>query len=52
MSDSVIDNIDEESNVYSYIVRGSFLLVLACHIPYIFFPTKESFLIIVDEAQN
>lgn len=52
LSDSVLNNIDEESNVYSYIVRGAFLLVLACHIPYIFFPTKESFLIIIDEAQN
>ena len=50
LSDSVLDNIDEESNVYSYIVRSAFLLVLACHIPYIFFPAKESFLIIVDEA--
>ena len=49
---SVIKNVNEEDNAYSYIIRISFLLVLACHIPYIFFPTKESLLIIVDEIQN
>ena len=49
---NVMTNVDEEKNAYSYIIRIAFLLVLACHIPFIFFPTKESFLIIVDEAQN
>lgn len=49
---SVLTNVDEENNVYSIIIRVTFLVVLGCHIPYIFFPTKESFLIIVDEAQN
>lgn len=48
----MLDNVDEEDNVYSYIIRIAFLLVLACHIPYVFFPTKESFLIIFDEAKN
>lgn len=49
---NVMTNIDEESNVYSYVIRIAFLIVLGCHIPYIFFPTKESFLIMVDETQN
>ena len=52
LSTSVIANVNKEQNIYSYIIRIAFLLVLACHIPYIFFPTKESFLIIFDEAQN
>ena len=49
---SVMSNVDEEANAYSYIIRVAFLIVLGCHIPYMFFPTKESFLIIFDEAQN
>jgi amino acid permease len=52
LKSSVLKNVDEENNVYSYIIRIAFLLVLGCHIPYIFFPTKESFLIIFDEAEN
>ena len=50
LSTSVITNVNKEENVYSYIIRVTFLLVLAFHIPYIFFPTKESWLIIFDEA--
>ena len=52
LNSSVLQNVDEEKNVYSMIIRASFLVVLACHIPYCFFPTKESFLIIFDEATN
>ena len=52
ISPSVITYVDREKNAYSYIIRCAFLIVLACHIPYIFFPTKESLLIIFDEAEN
>lgn len=52
LHESVMENVDEEVNVYSYIIRVAFLIVLACHIPYMFFPTKEGFLILVDEIRN
>ena len=47
---SVLTNVGKEHNTFSYIIGVNFCLVLACHIPYMFFPTKESFLIIFDEA--
>ena len=46
---SVLQNVNAENNIYSLIIRIAFLVVLACHIPYVFFPTKESLLIMVDE---
>ena len=50
---NVLDNIDEENgNTISFIVRFAFLLVLACHIPYIFFSGKESLLIIILETHE
>ena len=49
---SVLDNVDEEADPSSYVIRVAFLIVLACHIPYAFFPVKESLLIMVDEIQN
>jgi sodium-coupled neutral amino acid transporter 11 len=51
LSESVLDNVDLMTSAASYIIRVLFLIVLACHIPYIFYSGKESLLIIVDEIR-
>lgn len=52
LSSSVLNNIDLETTTSSYIIRGTFMVVLACHIPYNFYSGKESMLIMVDEVRR
>jgi len=52
LSVNVLDNVDEEEANSSLVIRFAFLIVLACHIPYIFFSGKESCLIVIDEIRN
>ena len=47
----VLDNVNEEVNHdwESITLRIAFIIVIVCHIPYVFFSAKEAMLIIVDE---
>ena len=53
INSSVLINIGEPINgkvgLAAYIMQGVFLIILACHIPYLYFSGKESLLIIIDE---
>jgi hypothetical protein len=63
LTSSVLDNIGMEYIVNSnplsdkkfieaYIVQIAFMIVLACHIPYVFFAGKEGLCIFVDELDR
>lgn len=58
---SVLDNIGEEyinntttgnKFIEAYIVQISFMIVIACHIPFIFFSGKEGLCILIDELDR
>lgn len=35
-----------------FVMQGLFMIILGCHIPYLFFSGKESLLIIIDEVMR
>lgn len=54
LESSVLLNIggEQPTNWESYVVRVAFMIVLACHIPFIFYMGKEGLLIIIDEIDR
>ena len=53
IKEDVLKNIGEEGGKWEqYVLQIMYAFILATHIPFIFFPGKESFLIIVDEIQR
>jgi hypothetical protein len=53
MDPNVLVNVAAEGfNWGSVFVRVAFAIVLACHIPYVFYYGKEALLIVVDEVMN
>ena len=51
VNENVLNNVVEMKSLASFIIRISFLIVLACHIPYVYFSGKESLLIMIDEVR-
>ena len=54
IKESFFDNMAVEGNNtwHTYVCRFAYLLIIVSHVPYIFFPAKESFLVIIDEIHR
>jgi amino acid permease len=52
VASSVLSNLDDQTTIASYVIRATFMLVIACHIPYNFISGKESLLIMVEEIRR
>jgi len=48
----VFQNIHESGHKLNVILEATFAVILACHVPYIFFVAKETLLVFIDEATN
>ena len=41
---------DVEATWHTYVLRCIFIVIIACHVPYVFFAGKESFLVLIEET--
>jgi len=54
---NIMNNVNNEyvldsSHWEAFVLRGLFMIVLACHIPFIFFSGKEALIIMIDETKS
>ena len=54
---NIMSNVNNEyvldsSHWEAFVLRGLFMIVLACHIPFIFFSGKEALIIMIDETKS
>ena len=54
---NIMNNVDNDyvldsSHWEAFVLRGLFMIVLACHIPFIFFSGKEALIIMIDEIKS
>ena len=53
LTGSVLDVVGQQRHMSSsYIIRSGYLIGLVCHIPFLFFAGKESFLTLIAESWN
>ena len=54
---NIMNNVNNEyvldsSHWEAFVLRGLFMIVLACHIPFIFFSGKEALIIMIEETKS
>ena len=49
---SIFENIKEENDLLSFVLRAIFLLIFLCNIPFVFFPGKECLLTLIMEIKE
>ncbi len=51
--ENLLDNMTSKNGYWdTYVLRGSFLVMISCHIPFVFFYGREQFMIIIDELDR
>jgi hypothetical protein len=48
---SIFENIKNENNIASFLIRVMFLIIFICNIVFVFFFAKECFLVLIEEIR-